>query len=428
VDTAECKFIDVSENRISWVPKNWKTWRGIAAEPTHVLPLQLAAGGFILKKLLRWGVDLRDQTRNQEQARIGSITGLRATIDLRMASDLLAINAVVLLLSRGWYSLLWRLRSVSGRVEGREDLVTYAKFSSMGNGFTFPLETLIFTAACRAVGSKINVVYGDDIVIETELVADLQKLLRFLGFRVNQEKSFSDPECKFRESCGTDWYDGKLVTPYYIREGATHDPVPTQVCHLVNNLLAISVPGGNLWRLCRMYVSSHRLPLVPFNADSMSGIFIDPADARRLGKLYKSTTDNQEEPDYQTPVFRGFGPRPVTRSNSGRRPYFLWHLFSSAEPVTFTIPQDWQPCFAVRQVGELRHSVKDAHFRLAGAGSLSSIVNRAVGVRRGILSETTVKVVYGHLKLPYHGVRTGSPQHMPLVGDYMMRNKRAIAA
>jgi hypothetical protein len=214
-DLTSCRFTAVENNTVIFVPKNWKTHRSIAKEPTHALPFQLALDSFIKRRLKKWGIDLSSQLRNQELAREGSIDGSLATIDLEMASDTLSYNTVALLLPHEWFRLFEAFRS--SKYKASFGSGSYAKFSSMGNGYTFTLETLIFGAACRAVGSQRYAVYGDDIVIESELVGSLFKLLSFLGFKVNKEKSYVNPASRFRESCGSDYYNGRLVTPLHER-------------------------------------------------------------------------------------------------------------------------------------------------------------------------------------------------------------------
>jgi len=94
-------------------------------------------------------------------------------------------------------------------------------FSSMGNGFTFELESLLFyaiskaTAFCTGVRGVISV-YGDDIIVPTALYDDLVWTLGWCGFSVNPEKSFSSGP--FRESCGGHYFNGRDITPIYLRE------------------------------------------------------------------------------------------------------------------------------------------------------------------------------------------------------------------
>lgn len=226
---------EVVSNRVTFVPKSWKTHRTIACEPVGNLPFQLAFDMWGKGCLRKQGINLSSQKGNQLLARLGSVDGSFATIDLSMASDTLSYNTVAWLLPQPWFQFLTSVRAPVGRLDS--EAVRYAKFSSMGNGATFVLETLIFASFCYAVGSRDHLVYGDDIVIRTEYVADLMKLLRFFGFIPNPEKSFSSGP--FRESCGTDWYKGEDVTPVYIQDLGLNKPA---LCHLINSVASVCKP------------------------------------------------------------------------------------------------------------------------------------------------------------------------------------------
>jgi len=217
------KFIKVVPgNRITFVEKNALTKRTIAIEPSLNLMLQLGVDGHIRKQLKRYGVDLDDQSKNQELARIGSICENYCTLDLKAASDTISIWICWLLLPDEWFSYLMRLRSPEG-VLG-DDVISYEKMSSMGNGFTFALESLIFAAITYAA-TKMNVgpsapafrdfaCYGDDLIVKPQHASNLTTLLYKSGFRLNNEKSFFTGAC--RESCGMDWFKGYNVRPVYI--------------------------------------------------------------------------------------------------------------------------------------------------------------------------------------------------------------------
>lgn len=325
VPATQLDFHGVEHNSVVFVPKNWKTFRTIAKEPTHSLPFQLAIDSIFKRKLRRWGIDLSSQSRNQELARLGSLDGSLSTIDLSMASDTLSTMAVALTMPYDWHALLSAFRSSSYKAsfgEGR-----YYKFSSMGNGFTFSLETLIFTALCRAVGSKRYSVYGDDIIIETELVPDLLELLDFFGFKVNKDKSFTSPSSFFRESCGHDYYKGRLVTPFYMRD-APKLSARADVCHVINGLVKVSWPGP-LWTELKSLIKTHRLRIVPFQDDTRAGVHISVHDAWRSKKLYtdrRRTRSGTENEMYGFPVFSGYGQSPVTRFTRGWRSYLLWFI------------------------------------------------------------------------------------------------------
>lgn len=265
-------------NRVELVPKNWKTDRTIACEPEGNLPLQLAFDTYAKRRLRRVGIDLRDQSANKRWAKHASIHDDYVTVDFKAASDTISFNTVALIFQTDWLNFLHRVRSPGYR--GVFGTGVYAKFSSMGNGSTFTIETLLFAAACHAVGSRKFLVYGDDVIIEKEYYADFMDLTRFLGFSVNEEKSFSSGP--FRESCGGDYYNGVDVTPVYIRNV---DKRKASLCHLVNSLAQIALPGGSLERFLLDLVEEAKLPLVPFNESTLSGVWIMPDLARRLGIL-----------------------------------------------------------------------------------------------------------------------------------------------
>lgn len=306
----------ISLNRVTFVPKSWKTERTIACEADGNIPIQLAVDKYLKVLLRRKGFDLSDQTRNQELSRIGSITGDLATIDLSMASDTLSYNAVALLLPYEWFSFLRLLRSQKYEMY-KGSIESYNKFSSMGNGFTFPLETLIFAAASVAVGGNTHSVYGDDIIIDSKVSSRFIALLEYLGFTVNQDKSFVHGP--FKESCGKFWYNGVDVTPRYIRDVDGRKAV---LSHLVNIMAEISSPYGSLSNYLKELCSSFRLPFVPYNEDSLTGVWVDTHTAYELGIISLSRKGKYA----WCPRFKGFIPQSGTKYARSLRGYLMWHL------------------------------------------------------------------------------------------------------
>lgn len=214
-------FRVVEGNEITTVPKNAKSDRIIAIEPDMNMFVQKGIGRVIRRKLLYVGCDLNDQTKNQRLARVGSIDGSLATLDLSAASDSIGKVLVERLLPRDWYLPIMLCRSPWGKIRSTGQRVRYEKISSMGNGYTFELESLIFYSLAQTVHDVIRgvgkiSVYGDDIIVPTAEVELLTRLLEYCGFRLNQEKSFSTGP--FRESCGKHYFNGLDVTPFYVRE------------------------------------------------------------------------------------------------------------------------------------------------------------------------------------------------------------------
>lgn len=209
----------LSTGSLQFVPKSAKTFRCIDIQPTLNSLVQAGIGDFMFRKLSRSGLDLRDATLNRRCAAEGSITGRLATIDLSDASDTISHQLVQFLLPDDWFRLLSACRCGTTSFKGKEYVLN--KFSSMGNGFTFPLESLIFWALTKSTQDICHsgkpspecTVYGDDIICLSDLYAEVVRTLRFCGFTVNSSKSYSDGP--FRESCGGDYYKGINIRPFY---------------------------------------------------------------------------------------------------------------------------------------------------------------------------------------------------------------------
>lgn len=207
-------------NTVCFVPKNFKTHRSIASEPTVNSALQRGVGEYLVGKLRRWGVNTRDQRPNQRLARLGSIHGDFSTIDLASASDTISRGIVELLIPPDWLLLLETLRSPCYTLGNGEAWTVFHKFSSMGNSFTFELETLVFASIVLATMDHLGVcddfaVYGDDIVCSRRVTPYVIGVLKTAGFMINSDKTFT--KGPFRESCGEEFYLGQKCTPFYLR-------------------------------------------------------------------------------------------------------------------------------------------------------------------------------------------------------------------
>jgi hypothetical protein len=264
-------------SKLICVPKTHKAPRLIASEPTCNQWIQQAVAKVVLESLERWeipqSVDIKNQSLNQEKARLASL-GHLATIDLNSASDRLSCHTVERVF-RGNPSLLacfmaCRTPLLVNTVDKKfPSEILLKKFAMMGSALTFPVQT--FTFLCLAISSVLYVrklpiklstiskvlseigVYGDDIIVPVDSAQALVNLMDDLGLKVNTSKSFWTG--LFRESCGADWYNGANVTPCYIR--ADFDPTKPgtawSVIEVSNNLYK-----AGLWELCS-YVTN-RVP------------------------------------------------------------------------------------------------------------------------------------------------------------------------
>lgn len=222
----------VRHNRVTFVPKNTKTDRAIAVEPRWNIFFQKGLGNLLRRKLKRAGIDLDSQERNRELAASLDL----ATIDLSSASDTLSHGLVLDLLPYDWFCALEALRCSHSLLDG--ELVELDKFSSMGNGYTFELETLIFfalaKATCRHLGVDIKnlTVYGDDIIVPCSAYTLLERVLQSCGFIVNSKKSYSVGP--FRESCGKHYFQGFNVTPFFLKEDPRDVEQITRFCNQIS--------------------------------------------------------------------------------------------------------------------------------------------------------------------------------------------------
>jgi len=78
------------------------------------------------------------------------------------------------------------------------------KVSSMGNGFTFDLMTLVLLALTRSI-DPLSSVFGDDIICQADNAGCVIDNLRIAGFIINLEKT--NVRTGYRESCGSHHMD-----------------------------------------------------------------------------------------------------------------------------------------------------------------------------------------------------------------------------
>lgn len=252
----------VRGNRITTVPKTAVIDRTIAVEPSLNVLLQKGVDEYLKRRLRHVGVSLTDQGRNHTPARIASMRGGAATIDLSSASDSITTELINWLFPKRWSILLDDLRSKEYTTDKGVSWTSYEKFSSMGNAFTFPIESLIFYAVSKACtiysGGDLSVlrVYGDDIIIDTRAALLLVEALAFLGFSTNTEKSFFFGP--FRETCGSDFLSGVDTRPIYLSRLPRND---IEAYSLFNRLLHSRV-GFQMHNVCAYLYRLVKSPLI----------------------------------------------------------------------------------------------------------------------------------------------------------------------
>lgn len=232
---------------VNAVPKSYKAFRIIAVEEAH---RQYAMSGIysILASVVTnpksyskrnpamrgcavcddlTEIPLHDQWVNQELARIGSITGEYATLDMSNASDLISKVFFRSVFPVWFVSLVDPLLPTHYELDGEIRLMHQC--ATAGCQLTFILESLVYWAISRAaceyaallMGDEAPFsvsVYGDDIIIPTRYAETCIELITHYKFKVNTSKSFFSPDHLYRESCGAEYYKGlPLDSKYFPR-------------------------------------------------------------------------------------------------------------------------------------------------------------------------------------------------------------------
>lgn len=235
-------------SRFATVPKNNSKRRPINVEGFCNFLSQRAIGNWLRGEILRlFGIDLNVAQATHRQ--LISDINRWATIDLADASDSVSLALCKFLLPARLLNVIMKARSPY--IMGPDGEWYYQrKVSSMGNGFTFELMTLILLSLGRTLDDKCSV-FGDDIIIKPQVASTLISRLEAVGFTVNSEKSFiSGP---FRESCGANYYDGEgYIESYDILFPETiGDCVMTwnKVARLANVYPSFNLLRQALWRV-----------------------------------------------------------------------------------------------------------------------------------------------------------------------------------
>lgn len=333
--------------KLAFAPKQFNIKRTIISETVLGMFYQRGFGLAIDSCTEFWtGINLSDQPDlNREMARLGSLDGSFATIDLVSASDCKALTLCKAILPRYVNNWLERLRTkFVRRPDGQIEELHMV--SSMGNGFTFSLQTIVFAAIVISCYEVLGIkpkrprsfrptetlvpemefrrrsiignygVFGDDIVVRSDAYHYVCHALELFGYTVNVAKSFGAGD--FRESCGADYWRGHLVRGVYIKNLRS-----TSDCYsAVNRLVKWSSRTGINVDLLVSYLASkvRFLPIPVGDGDtegfkvpySRSGITYYSLATRNL--LYKALGERDEKwklPDEsgkykQRDVYEGF--------------------------------------------------------------------------------------------------------------------------
>lgn len=242
----------VGKNKVLFVPKDSRGPRTIACEPNEYMWIQQGVMASLVDRienhsLTKGQINFTKQEINQELARVNSISRKMSTVDLKDASDSVSTNLVDRLFEFA-PTVLRKLNAIRTpySVLPSGNIHTLKKFCAMGSAICFPLEAICFWSIAKAcilytkaqrsvLASESVYVYGDDIIIDKNVLPLLTATFAEVGITINQDKSFS--EGFFRESCGHDYYKGIQINPLRLRR---KDPRTEQglvsLVELANNL------------------------------------------------------------------------------------------------------------------------------------------------------------------------------------------------
>lgn len=252
----------VQPDIILQVPKNDKSNRTIGVGTVAGIAAQHVVESYVRSCLNSYGIDLNTLADiHRRLAYLGSRSDLDlATLDLSMASDTISLGLLAALLNsthsnehcRTLYYKFLLCRADTYSLNG--EIRVYHKAGPMGNAAIFGTETALFLALITAIGfvcltqlcdeetyenyfdsledlaRKFDIDYGivsrgssfgDDMVLflpqcllrDEDVQSFVCCALEEVGLTLNTEKSFFTGD--FRESCGADYRDGKLVRGFY---------------------------------------------------------------------------------------------------------------------------------------------------------------------------------------------------------------------
>jgi len=231
--------------RVVLVPKDSRGPRLISCEPVDYQWVQQGLGSALVRhlethSLSREHVRFTSQRTNQLGALLGSSTGKYVTLDLKEASDRVTVELVRLLYPDALVKCLLACRSSSTELPSGK-VLPLRKFAPMGSSLCFPIMATTIWALLHAGAPDTYTrdriaVYGDDVIVPTAYAENAIELLESVGLKINRDKSCISG--LFRESCGTDAFNGYDVTPVRFRtvwSSSRQPDVLASWCEYANN-------------------------------------------------------------------------------------------------------------------------------------------------------------------------------------------------
>lgn len=214
----------VPGDRFCLVDKDLFKPRAMCPQPTGNMAVQLGTADILERRFYRFSGIKLSETDAIHKELVTSCYDLFGTIDLSDASDSISLKLIELLFPREWYNLIRAITCRQTRVG--DTWYPNRKAFAQGCGITFIIESIIFYAITYVTVKKLALqpdirsmvsVYGDDIIVPIHYHQEVVEALELFSFKVNREKSFGLTS-PFKESCGSDTFNGMDVRPLYLKE------------------------------------------------------------------------------------------------------------------------------------------------------------------------------------------------------------------
>lgn len=280
------------------VPKTWKVQRLITPLTLLSLFKSNGLGVVVTKRLKESGLDIsRLQDRHRYLVQKLSVTKSHATADLSSASDSITKELLLALLPRDWYRNIKDVLTHQVVWKNSDEYVSAYTGSvlPMGNGLTFPLETLVFYSLIKAIGNLTGIrgifsVYGDDLIYPVGLHKYVMHFFDEFGLVINRDKTFV--KLPFRESCGSDFFRGCDVRSFYLQgshQSLNANSYRAYLHKTINGLRRRwadeEIPGTLCFLFNELQCVSKSLLRVPQDYPDISGIKVDSPSDYPISKL-----------------------------------------------------------------------------------------------------------------------------------------------
>lgn len=230
-------------------PKTLKITRPIGYHEPIQLAVQCGTGDLFSQLLTKHtGIDI---SKAQDWHRFlvefySTEPGTIATMDQSDASqNILREHAKYLLPTHVWKHLD---AITPQKIKIGDKLHSLCMLAAQGNGFIFPLQTIIFYSLIHACmdsreQKKMVYQYGDDSIFPAEKFSLVKNFFSKIGFTINEAKSFTGDVL---ESCGADFHDGINIRPFHVKKIPTNHVDWYHVCNGIYRVGCLN--NGNTWR------------------------------------------------------------------------------------------------------------------------------------------------------------------------------------